>query len=610
MSEFLGTDRYKPLHQLGAGGMGSVYAVQDLRRKRTVALKMLHVRNAASIVRFKREFRAVANLRHPNLVRLYELTTYEDGLCFTMEMVHGTDMMDYLLPEATGSDSTMKLQRQPLRRWSPPSMTGSNSNQIFGANLSGTSDTMPVIGSDQDPDRPPTGEGHNEAVEAFDEFLLSLRMGSDPKFKKRARSMAGVQGRKPLTEKIAWPLCDPSRLRVVFAQILDALEYLHARGIVHRDLKPDNILINGDGQVKLVDFGIAKNLTEIGKLSITGGPMGTPAYIAPESAEGRTVTPAADLYSLGCILFEAITGLRPFEGNPLELLWQHQHADAPKISDFVHGAPPHLEKLCISLMNKEPQRRPDLDRVRDLLQLSPELDAHHVFGTTPEETPRLPQQTEKLSLLLVRMVRASQGRRQLLLLESNPQRGGGNPLSIALGQQAEEQHFQVFRSHCLPSENLPYRAFDPLLDDLALEICKWPDVSLVRMAAALRNCGKIFASFHVIFERRWDIFGPPEDKAWSFQDLTPDQLQEVIESLAMLLREQSLQRPSVIMLHDFHNADQDSIDMLHVLLQHTVSSKIAVACFYHTDKIAQRPGLRHFLQKASTHKEALHLRDY
>jgi serine/threonine-protein kinase len=145
------------------------------------------------------------------------------------------------------------------------------------------------------------------------------------------------------------------------AQIASALAYAHARGLIHRDVKPHNILLKADGtrwEAKLADFGLAKVLSAT-SLTLTQEVFGTPQYVAPEVVRGERVAPAADLYSLGVVLFEMLTGQTPFAGeNPAEVAFKHLSADPPPPSKFNPQVPPSLDRLVLQLLAKNPADRP------------------------------------------------------------------------------------------------------------------------------------------------------------------------------------------------------------------------------------------------------------
>ncbi|MEO6809154.1 MAG: serine/threonine-protein kinase [Isosphaeraceae bacterium] len=142
-------------------------------------------------------------------------------------------------------------------------------------------------------------------------------------------------------------------------QMCEALHYAHERGVVHRDLKPANLLINEAGQVKLTDFGIAKDL-DATALTGTGRTLGTAGYMAPEQIRGTPeVSHKTDLYALGCVLYELLTGQLPFTGkSAVALMHHHLTTPPPKPSDKNPEMPVALEKLILSLMAKDPPNRP------------------------------------------------------------------------------------------------------------------------------------------------------------------------------------------------------------------------------------------------------------
>jgi eukaryotic-like serine/threonine-protein kinase len=141
-------------------------------------------------------------------------------------------------------------------------------------------------------------------------------------------------------------------------QVLAALAHAHARGIVHRDIKPANILIDNEDVVKVADFGIAKAAEDTTDLSPAGMVMGTAAYVSPEQAAGRAVTPASDLYSLGCVLYECLACQPPFVGpSVLAVALQHYNDSPPPLRSRAPAAHPAIERVVMRALEKDPARR-------------------------------------------------------------------------------------------------------------------------------------------------------------------------------------------------------------------------------------------------------------
>lgn len=169
-------------------------------------------------------------------------------------------------------------------------------------------------------------------------------------------------------------------------QLAQGLDYAHRQGVVHRDLKPANILLDDDGNVYLADFGIAKDVLapRPEDRTLPGVIVGTPAYLAPEQIEGGAVGPAADLYSLGLLLFEMLAGMHPFAGASVAELLDHQlHQPLPALRDYQPALPPGIEPVIQHATAKRPrQRYPNaLGLLADLRALAqPALQARVLGG--------------------------------------------------------------------------------------------------------------------------------------------------------------------------------------------------------------------------------------
>jgi eukaryotic-like serine/threonine-protein kinase len=188
-----------------------------------------------------------------------------------------------------------------------------------------------------------------------------------------------------------------------FQQMTAALQYAHSHDVTHRDVKPGNFLISTNGQLKLSDFGLAtfaaaQNLTAAGKT------MGTFRYMSPEQIRGKNVGPRADLYSLGCVMYEVLVGKPPFDGtSAADILDQHLNKTAPRVSLTVFDCPADLDLLIASLLEKNPDKRPaSAEEIQQRLEtVSPvkmvsvdQTEATRNVRTTPAMETRKERQTD------------------------------------------------------------------------------------------------------------------------------------------------------------------------------------------------------------------------
>ncbi len=164
---------------------------------------------------------------------------------------------------------------------------------------------------------------------------------------------------------------DPDKVAAAGIDCCKALQYAHSRGIVHGDVKPQNILFTTEGVAKLADFGVAAAAEVVQRT--TGRVLGTPAYMAPEVAAGGKATPQSDIYSLGCVLYHAVTGRLPFEADsPEQLMRMHIRAKPRRVRELNPSVSPDFEQIIVKAMDKDPMRRyataaqlqADLEKVR------------------------------------------------------------------------------------------------------------------------------------------------------------------------------------------------------------------------------------------------------
>ncbi len=167
----------------------------------------------------------------------------------------------------------------------------------------------------------------------------------------------------------------PERALEIVAGVLQALEYSHRNGIVHRDIKPGNVMLTRSGHVKVMDFGIARAVADVGAtMTATAAVIGTAQYLSPEQAKGEHVDARSDIYSTGCLLYELLTGRPPFMGDsPVSVAYQHVREEPLPPSQFDPEVSPELDAIVLKALAKNPENRyqsademrADIDRALD-----------------------------------------------------------------------------------------------------------------------------------------------------------------------------------------------------------------------------------------------------
>ena len=197
-------------------------------------------------------------------------------------------------------------------------------------------------------------------------------------------------------------------------QICPALKHAHDRGIVHRDIKPPNILRDPTGIVKITDFGIAKVFSSR-HLTNTGGVVGTAEYLSPEQAQGKQATKRSDLYSLGVVLYQLLTGRLPFEGrSSADILHKHAYGQFDRPIKLVPEMPYDVDEVVCQLLEKDPNRRPGdamvLQRRLDSIMRKLERKSQHTMagdsgGLTVADNPDEDEMIEGPATLMSRLMR-------------------------------------------------------------------------------------------------------------------------------------------------------------------------------------------------------------
>ncbi|MBO0596296.1 serine/threonine protein kinase, partial [Nesterenkonia sp. E16_10] len=289
-------NRYRITSLIGRGGMADVYLGHDLTLDRQVAVKMLRpdlARNLQFQGRFRREGQSSASLNHPNIVAVYDSgrAQVEDQAhhevktpFIVMEYVDGVTLCHILHGNShfTETIDTVDIDDEQTR-------------------ISGNSHHAQPTGETDETQEDVLALGDTGRVHDGEDHLPAAQVGS------QLQSKIDQALNKPLSER---------ETAGYMQGTLGALGYSHEKGIVHRDIKPSNVMVSQTGQIKVMDFGIARALADSAStMTQTSAVVGTAQYLSPEQARGEVVDHRSDLYSAGCVLFELLTNRPPFQGE-------------------------------------------------------------------------------------------------------------------------------------------------------------------------------------------------------------------------------------------------------------------------------------------------------
>jgi serine/threonine protein kinase/tetratricopeptide (TPR) repeat protein len=479
--------RFRIQRELGTGGMGVVYEAFDADRQARVAIKTLRQLTPDSLARFKREFRALQDVHHPNLVRLGELIAEENEWFFTMELVEGEDFFSFVRPTDP--------RRQTFQQMATKSVS---SDDVFALSTS------------------PFARGEEVAATAngFDE----------------------------------------ARLRSCMRQLASALESMHDAGMVHRDVKPSNIRVEPTGRLVLLDFGLVTELD--GRGGSTGhGIVGTPAYMAPEQARATAVGPEADLYAVGVLLFEALTGRVPFPGTGIEILMSKQEEDAGRAAEEAEGIPPDLDDLCARLLRRDPAQRPTAAQLVRMLAPLPERRSTRP-APPPQPAPFVGRANE-LAALRKAHEEVREGATVTVLIHGESGVGKSALVRELVDALASDRKTCVLSGRCYEREAVPYKAFDGVVDALTRFLMRIPthDVKTILPTKP----GPLVQVFPVL--RR--VAAIAQLTTQPVPPMDPQELRErAFAALRDLLTRLAAEHTVVIAIDDVQWADADSVALL------------------------------------------------
>ncbi len=536
--DWAGTGRYEVLRCIGRGGMGIVYEAQDRERQERVALKALLNCDAAALYLFKQEFRTLADVHHPNLVRLHELVA-TDRVFFAMELVRGTDFLTYVRrPDAAlsiGASEALTLQ------------TAAGTLQTAAATLQ----TAVVA--------------HKTSLQTATRSILA---GNGP-------APAGRPAQTPRT------LCPTNmdRLRPALRQLVEGIEALHAAGKLHRDIKPSNVLVTPEGRVVVLDFGVATELPRVPDENLREEDqfVGTARYMAPEQSLMAVPTAASDWYSVGVVLFEALVGRPPFFGSSFEVIRAKNEADAPAPSERVDGVPPDLDDLCRSLLDRVPENRLTGAQILHRLQAA-QSSAPPAAPATAVITKLVGREAHSRALHDA-FEAARAGKSITVRVSGRAGMGKSALLQNFLDGLVEHGDVVVLRGRAYERETVPYKAVDSVIDALSRHLMYLGErddtVVLPRDIWAL-------ARLFPVLRRVSSIASAVEEPV-----LDPNRVRRrAFTALRELLTTLTRRRPLVLYVDDAQWGDTDSAAMLAELVRPPLAPPILIVLAHREENIA------------------------
>lgn len=568
---------YRILGVLGQGGMGVVYRAEDSAGNR-VALKTVRVGGQGQLRGIRGEILALTKLQHPNVVRILG-QGQEGGLpWYAMELLEGET-----------------LAARAVKLWKAE---GVSSDEATGTMASGSgaaagsappSEVSTVMPNSQ----PSAGSGGSGALEGGLYREAEARGGPKP---------PAAGGHLPEVLRLFRGLCEP-------------LAFMHGMGIVHRDLKPTNVFIRKDGAPVLMDFGVVSRFRGASGrevVEVAGAVVGSASYMSPEQIRGERVDARADLYALGCMLYELVTGRRPFVADTVAKVLEKHLTDAPlPPSERAEGVPKGLDALILRLMAKKPRER--LGYADDVAAALVELGAEQPRQSEESAAraylyrPEIAGRREVLESIAEHLEEARGGQGGVVLLGGES--GVGKTFLVSeVSRSAAQRRLHVVTGECLPIsvapgieggkgggaaevKGAPLHPFRQLLQNIA-DACRERGLGFTE--AVLGRRGKVLAAYESSLAGLPGQDAYPEPPEVSAEAAQRRVLDDLAGTLAAFV---SREGPLLLVLDDLQWADELSLGFLATSLTDEYLNELGLLVLgtYRSDEVGA--GLKEVLAK-------------
>jgi eukaryotic-like serine/threonine-protein kinase len=549
-NDFLGTERFRIRRRLGSGGMGVVYEAHDRETDKIVALKTLTRAEASHISRFKNEFRSLADVSHPNLVALYEFMADGQYWFFTMELVQGVNFLEYVRP-------------------------GYHARQVQSS-------------------RTPTLRKGSE--DSTDEELADYEAETRQLDSVRSTFSSSHSIESPEQASLAQSQLDLDRLQAALRQLSEGLHGLHETGKLHRDIKPSNVLVTKEGRVVILDFGLVAEV-EGKELHDSVTLAGTPDYMSPEQGAQLPISRASDWYSVGVMLYQALTARLPFAGKFFEVMMNKQNFDPPAPASLVADLPPELNKLCVSLLRRKPEERPSGREVLHILgrgKTGPLQQPISAAAPSVAQTASFFGRQRQLRELAEAFAITRRGQTVTVYLHGSSGMGKSTLVRHFLDElHAQEANVVILEGRCYERESVPYKALDGVVDSLTKYLMSLPEAKAEALMP--REVLALARLFPVMLQVD-SVFNAPQR-----EQEVPDPFtlrRKAFAALRELLGRISDRQPLVLYIDDLQWSDADSTTLLEDLLRPPDAPPLLLLSSFRSEDLPAKPFLKALLEKA------------
>ena len=548
-SDFLGTERFRIRRRLGSGGMGVVYEAHDKDTDKIVALKTLTRAEASHISRFKNEFRSLADVSHPNLVSLYEFMSDGQYWFFTMELVQGLNFLEYVRPGY--HTKQVQSSRTPTLRKSPDQSTG----------------------------------------EALGEYEAETRQLDSL----RNRAAMSESPSAPVDSSLAKAKLDLNYLNIALRQLAEGVHGLHETGRLHRDIKPSNVLVTKEGRVVILDFGLVAEVQDR-EVHDSITLAGTPDYMSPEQGAQLPISRASDWYSVGVMLYQALTGRLPFAGKFYEVMMNKQNFDPPAPSELVPDVPPELNDLCVRLLRRKPEERPlgrEILRILGHGKTGPLQRPISFSAPSMDHAAAFVGRERQLRELEEAFDITRRGQTATVYVHGSSGMGKSSVVKHFLDELRERQsEVVILEGRCYERESVPYKALDGVVDSLTKYLLSLPDAKaealMPREVLALARLFPVMLQVDAVFH------APQREHE------TPDPFtlrRKGFAALRELLGRICDRQPLVMWIDDLHWSDADSTTLLEDLLRPPDAPPLLLISSFRSEDLKTKPFLQALLEK-------------